>query len=326
MAFYHRFCETGAAGGTVERGFERVALLNPVAAVPIDQRRIARQPRLARMLDILICLSPLVLLLVATRRNLHRGINLADEGYLVYGTQEVLRGKVPIRDFRAYDPARYYWCAAWCRLIGSEFIAVRLSMAAVSAMSMCLVSLTVFFATGSPWFGAATAATSLLWMCPRHKQIEHFFSLICCTVMFKLLEGTGQAFWLGALGALGAAFGVNILAYFIGASIFTFWAIWVLNGSTGLLALPAFLLGLGAGLTFLVLSYALIPGFLERYFNLKVLALLRRKTTNLALPKPWLWRRTPQQFAAFSDPSPCGSASALYAVARCLFVQCPFPS
>ncbi|WP_193749906.1 hypothetical protein [Shimia sp. SK013] len=251
-------------------------------------------------MDVLICLSPLVLLLVSTRVSLHRGINLADEGYLAYGTQEVLRGKIPIRDFRAYDPARYYWCALWCRLIGSEFIAIRISMAFMSGLSLCLVSWMVFSASGNPWLSAVVAATALLWMFPRHKQIEHFFSLGCCAVMFSLLSGTGQPFWLGATGALGAAFGLNILAYFVGSATLTFLAIGLLYGTSGLIALPVFALGLGASISFLVLCYALVPGFLRCYLDLKVLALFRRKTTNLALPKPWIWNAAPRQFAGFS--------------------------
>tara|TARA_R110002049_G_scaffold10127_3_gene50473 strand:+ start:183550 stop:185061 length:1512 start_codon:yes stop_codon:yes gene_type:complete len=243
---------------------------------------------------------PLLVLLGSTWISLHKDINLGDEGYLVYGTQAVLRGEVPIRDFRAYDPARYYWCALWCRLIGSEFIAIRISMAVVSALSVALISAMVLVATGDPILGLVAGIVSQFWMHPRHKQIEHFFSLVCCAVMFALIGGAGDPFWLGTIGAVAAAFGLNILTYFIAAAFLSFAILWLHEGLAGLDALAGFSIGLLCGMAVLFLIAALTPGFLRRYVDFKVLALLRRGTTNLVLPRPWLWRGSPPQFSAFT--------------------------
>src|SRR2546423_15390133 len=58
------------------------------------------------------------------------GLNIADEGFLWYGTIRTTLGEVPIRDFQAYDPARYYWGAFCFKIIGNHgIIALRISEA-----------------------------------------------------------------------------------------------------------------------------------------------------------------------------------------------------
>jgi len=118
--------------------------------------------------------------------------------------------------------------------------------------------------------------------------------------MYALIAGIGSPFLLGAVGAIGAAFGLNILTYFCGAAVLTFAVKFLLQGTTGLEGLFEFFMGLSAGMALLLFLAAMIPDFLRCYLDLKVLALLKRGSTNLRLPRPWIWKRCPQQFANFT--------------------------
>ena len=75
------------------------------------------------------------------------GVNLADEGYLLLGSNAVLDGQVPIRDFRAYDPGRYYWCALWLKFLGRKYSTLRLAMAFIMFCSLSLSAMTIYLAT-----------------------------------------------------------------------------------------------------------------------------------------------------------------------------------
>ena len=192
-------------------------------------------------------------------------------------------------------------------------------MIVFSALSVCLITLMVLSATGNPALGLLAGLVSQLWMYPRHKQIEHFFSLVCCAVMFALFSNVGSPFWLGAIGAVGAAFGLNILTYFVGSAVLSFAVLWLYQGVAGLEMLPGFLIGLLGGMVLLILVAAMTPGFLRSYFDIKVLALLRRRTTNLPLPRPWIWKAHPQHFTELS-PWRCRALQALFSLTPVVYV------
>src|SRR5688572_22171687 len=63
----------------------------------------------------------------------------ADEGYLWYGSLRVLEGELPHRDFRSYEPARYYWVALFLRILGRGLPAVRVATHAFLAIALVAV-------------------------------------------------------------------------------------------------------------------------------------------------------------------------------------------
>lgn len=53
------------------------------------------------------------------------GINLGDEGYIVYGSARVLRGQLPVSDFMSYPPGSYFLLAIFYKLFGETLLVSR---------------------------------------------------------------------------------------------------------------------------------------------------------------------------------------------------------
>lgn len=100
------------------------------------------------------------------------GLNLGDEGYLWHNAQRTLEGGVPIRDFRSYDPGRYYWSALWFAWLGPGLSSLRISLAAFQFLGLFAALLAIRRAIRS-WQGLILSSiVILLWMYPRHKIFE----------------------------------------------------------------------------------------------------------------------------------------------------------
>lgn len=226
------------------------------------------------------------------------GFNLWDEGFLWYGAQRVMQGEVPLRDFMAYDPGRYYWSAAVMSVTGSSGImALRLSLDIFQALGL-FIGL-VLIARAGRLHGKHSLSFLFLcglilacWMLPRHKIFDLSISIFLTAALSFLVEKPTirRYFLAGSCVGLAAFFGRNHGVY--GAA-----------GSLGVLAWlhiksnvrPAFsmacaswIAGVALGFSPILFMVALVPGFGSAFLE-SVRLLFEMKTTNISLPVPWPW-------------------------------------
>ena len=116
------------------------------------------------------------------------GFDLSDEGYYWYGAQRVLRGEVPIRDFYAYDAARYYWSAFVMQIMDDDGpFSARLSAAifqfigTFSGVNICLLALQD--RGNIRWIFAVLVSVVLtIWVDPYYKVYDHATSILIVVV------------------------------------------------------------------------------------------------------------------------------------------------
>jgi hypothetical protein len=227
----------------------------------------------------------------------YKGFTLWDEGFLWYGVQRVALGEVPIRDFQAYDPGRYYWSAFFMLLTGMHgLMALRWTLvvvqAAASAAALSLVAnanqkrsdtVTLFFA----------ALVLGAWMLPRYKVIDIWLSIALVLVLNLLVRRPSRAchFVVGITVGVAACFGRNHGVYGVVASLCAlgYLAINCQDWRSWRLGAVALLFGIVLGYLPVLLMLAFVRGFAPAFID-SVKLLLEVKATNLPLPVPWPWR------------------------------------
>lgn len=139
------------------------------------------------------------------------GLNLYDEGYLWYGVLRTLEGAVPIRDFQAYDPGRYYWCAAWTLLFGDGVVGIRAAMTAFQTLGLASGLLAARRITRRPAALVPIGVVLLAWMFPRFKLIEPSLAMLSVLLVVRVFEipSRGRHLVLGLSLGLSAWFGRN---------------------------------------------------------------------------------------------------------------------
>jgi hypothetical protein len=213
-----------------------------------------------------------------------------DEGYLWYGTQRVLAGEQPVRDFRSYEPGRYWWCAAVARVRGDGIVPVRL--ASHLAACLALVVLVVVMAAADAPSGAVVAlpAAAVGWRTRHFKLVDIAVLSLVAAAGIAVLQGLpGAGLALGVALGLAVVTGLNLGAYAVGAGALTC-VVGITLGLVDPRTLVAVALGGLLGLLPLLWWFAAHRGTWRAVWHARVAVPRTRGTTNLPLPIPWPWR------------------------------------
>lgn len=250
----------------------------------------------------LLILSSIILLLLYLP-GIKYGFNLADEGYLWHGSVQTLKRKVPIRDFRAYDLGRYYWCAFWMFFLGHELLSLRICLMITRIIGLCFAIMTMSIVEESWYVVVVSAILVGLWMHPRHKQMDILISIVAIFLVVSLIyEPNSLHYFLsGIFVGLFLLVGLNHLLYTVSGFLLLL-SIMRLH-DYGLEYIDSFGLFLGGLLLSIIVIFfifILIPRFFKIYWELKVMTILRRKNTNLALPVPWIWNKQTVQLNQYT--------------------------
>lgn len=225
------------------------------------------------------------------------GLSLWDEGYLWYGAQAILRGEVPLRDFMAYDPLRYYWASLFMKLTGSDgILPVRYSLMVVQCASVSMGAVLILGReklNGWRWLvilGYGILAT--LWMLPRHKSFDIFASVALVFTTYRVLLNPSKLRFfiagviIGGLAVLGRNHGVyGVVGFAVAVAMTSVMERKVISVKH----LLAFVTGIVLGFSPQLFMSLLIPGYWAALRD-SVLFIFEMGATNLPLPIPWPWR------------------------------------
>src|SRR5690606_33491228 len=123
--------------------------------------------------------------------------------------------ELPLRDFRAYDPGRYFWCAGWMSLFGDGLVAVRGAGWAFAALGTTAGLLVASRTTRNVAWLAIAGAVLVAWMSPPWKLYEPALALMVAWIAVRLVESPTRGRRIAAGLAVGLAgfFGRNLGVY-----------------------------------------------------------------------------------------------------------------
>lgn len=240
----------------------------------------------------LLCATIAVLLFAVRFASQSRiDLGLQDEGFLWYGAQAVLRGDVPLVDFRSYDPGRYYASAAMMAAFGDGIVAMRAALSVVGAFGLFLGLLAATRATSCRWVLLLVGLILMAWMQPRWKVFEPTFAMGSVWLGVRLVEraSRGRALAAGLWIGIAAVFGRNLGVY-AGLGLFAvlLYEAWKLRTPGLVSRLGSLALGVLAGYLPMLAMMAFVPGFFDAFVD-GLTTQVESGRANLArgAPLPW---------------------------------------
>lgn len=225
----------------------------------------------------------------------HIGLDMSDEGFLWYGTERVLKGEVPLRDFFSYDLGRYYWAAFFMWLAHDHgVVALRAAGSIIQAIGLFLGlrSLQINLKKDDFAFIVVAALTIIVWMFPRHKYFDITAALSLIAVLTWLCDGPTlrRYFFAGVVVGVVAIFGRNHGVY---GAMGSFFVLCYLRFSkegpdffrSGFALAGGVLLGYAPILLFVLMD----QGFAHAMWQ-SILFQLGTHVSTLPVPVPWPWR------------------------------------
>jgi len=221
------------------------------------------------------------------------GFTLWDEGFLWYGVKEVVNGGIPLRDFSAYDPGRYYWSSFFVSALGDDGIMnLRFSNAILEFLAFYIALSVTCFSKNKLYIEQIllNCVIIFLWLLMPFKAID----IACCIVLIASLgllidqQKNYLYFLYGLQLGIVAFFGRNHGLY--GLLSILMGLIWIyLNKNKKFDLKRAILLiisGLILGYSPMFFMIIFINGYYKELIG-SIIFLFKIKATNLGLAIPW---------------------------------------
>ncbi len=245
----------------------------------------SEQPRTALRWPLLLVAA---LCLAALGWQLWFGLDPGDEGFLWYGAQRTVLGELPLRDFQAYDPGRYFWSAAWMLLVGdSGIVALRAGNVVLATITVVLATWSVTSASPQrhPLSAIGIGSIFTLWMVPAFKVADSFAVILLLFALTRLIRRPTLGRYLvgGICWGIAATIGINHALYGLVAGLLT---LAYLRGAPQLGRSVAFAAaGAAIGYSPMLALHAFAPGFTAAFID-GIRLLFEYGATNQALPFP----------------------------------------